>query len=209
MRIARRSADPFLRLLTATTTLWLVGQMFINVGYVVGLLPITGLQLPLISAGGSAQATTLLMMGLITNAARHEPEAVAALRAGRDDRVNRLLRLPMPEPYVPTRLESARDRLRTRKAALPAKAKAKPARKADRKPERRPERKPDRRMDRRPDRKAVANRRQPQPGDRTARRSDRTRADQPVGAASSSVRYGSGQRNQGRRARALEGQRYG
>ncbi|MEE6165271.1 MULTISPECIES: putative lipid II flippase FtsW [unclassified Mycolicibacterium] len=216
MRIARRSADPFLRLLTATTTLWLVGQMFINVGYVVGLLPITGLQLPLISAGGSAQATTLLMMGLITNAARHEPEAVAALRAGRDDRVNRLLRLPMPEPYVPTRLESARDRLRTRKAtALPAKAKAKtkakvkPAQKADRKPERRPERKPDRRVDRRPDRKAVASRRKPQPGDRSARRSDRTRADQPVGVASSSVRYGSGQRNQGRRARALEGQRYG
>ncbi|MGV9803689.1 putative lipid II flippase FtsW, partial [Mycobacterium sp. NPDC003449] len=106
MRIARRSADPFLRLLTATTTLWVVGQMFINVGYVVGLLPVTGLQLPLISAGGSSQATTLLMMGLITNAARHEPEAVAALRAG-DDRVTRLLRLPPPEPYVPTRLDAA------------------------------------------------------------------------------------------------------
>ena len=86
MRIARRSADPFLRLLTATTTLWVLGQVFINVGYVVGLLPVTGLQLPLISAGGTSTATTLLMMGVITNAARHEPEAVAALRAGRDDR---------------------------------------------------------------------------------------------------------------------------
>ena len=100
MRIARRSADPFLRLLTATTTLWVLGQVFINVGYVVGLLPVTGLQLPLISAGGTSTATTLLMMGVITNAARHEPEAVAALRAGRDDPVNRLLRLPLPEPYV-------------------------------------------------------------------------------------------------------------
>ena len=86
--------------------------MFINVGYVVGLLPVTGLQLPLISAGGTSTATTLLMIGIMANAARHEPEAVATLRAGRDDRVNRLLRLPLPAPYVPTRIEAVRDRLR-------------------------------------------------------------------------------------------------
>jgi cell division protein FtsW len=133
MRIARRSADPFLRLLTATATLWVMGQVFINVGYVVGLLPVTGLQLPLISAGGTSTATTLLMIGVMANAARHEPEAVAALRAGRDDRVNRLLRLPLPEPYVPTRTEALRDRLRSRpgqrsRGAKPPKA-AKPTRK--------------------------------------------------------------------------------
>ena len=127
MRIARRSADPFLRLLTATATLWVMGQVFINVGYVVGLLPVTGLQLPLISAGGTSTATTLLMIGIMANAARHEPEAVAALRAGRDDRVNRLLRLPLPEPYVPTRSEALRDRLRSR----PDKSPARPARKPD------------------------------------------------------------------------------
>jgi len=114
MRIASRSVDPFLRLLTATTTLWVVGQVFINVGYVLGLLPVTGIQLPLISAGGTATATTLLLIGLIANAARHEPEAVAALRAGREDRMNRVLRLPLPEPYAPTRLDTARDRLRAR-----------------------------------------------------------------------------------------------
>jgi cell division protein FtsW len=114
MRIARRSADPFLRLLTAATTMWVIGQSFINVGYVIGLLPVTGIQLPLISAGGTSTATTLLMIGMMANAARHEPEAVAALRAGRDDRMNRLLRLPLPEPYAPTRVEALRDRLRTR-----------------------------------------------------------------------------------------------
>jgi cell division protein FtsW len=114
MRVARRSADPFLRLLTATVTLWVLGQALINVGYVVGLLPITGLQLPLISAGGTSTAATLFIMGMVANAARHEPEAVAALRAGRDDRVNRLLRLPLPETYVPTRTEALRDRLRSR-----------------------------------------------------------------------------------------------
>ena len=152
MRIARRSADPFLRLLTATTTLWVMGQVFINVGYVVGLLPVTGLQLPLISAGGTSTATTLLIIGIMANAARHEPEAVAALRAGRDDRVNRLLRLPLPEPYVPSRTEALRDRLRTRPGAPPGK----PARKPDRKPDRKP---------------APAKKRKPQPADRQVRRS--------------------------------------
>ncbi|WP_052624389.1 putative lipid II flippase FtsW, partial [Mycobacterium tuberculosis] len=63
MRIASRSADPFLRLLTATTTLWVLGQAFINIGYVIGLLPVTGLQLPLISAGGTSTAATLSLIG--------------------------------------------------------------------------------------------------------------------------------------------------
>lgn len=131
MRIARRSADPFLRLLTATTTLWVLGQAFINIGYVIGLLPVTGLQLPLISAGGTSTAATLFMIGIMANAARHEPEAVAALRAGRDDKVNRLLRLPLPVPYSPTRLESFRDRKRPAKqpAGQPAR---KPAPRSDR-----------------------------------------------------------------------------
>ncbi|WP_046316449.1 putative lipid II flippase FtsW [Mycobacterium sp. UM_Kg1] len=114
MRIAKRSADPFLRLLTAATTMWVIGQSFINVGYVIGLLPVTGIQLPLISAGGTSTATTLFMIGIMANAARHEPEAVAALRAGADDRMNRILRLPLPEPYAPTRIEALRDRLRSR-----------------------------------------------------------------------------------------------
>ncbi len=145
MRIARRSADPFLRLLTATATAWVVGQVFINVGYVIGLLPVTGIQLPLISAGGTSTATTLFMIGLMANAARNEPDAVAALRAGRDDRVNRFLRLPLPEPYLPSRVDALRDRLRSRTETAkpaksrtsatsprPAKAAAKPARPARR-----------------------------------------------------------------------------
>ena len=134
MRIARRSADPFLRLLTATATMWVLGQVFINVGYVIGLLPVTGLQLPLISAGGTSTATTLLIIGVIANAARHEPKAVAALRAGRDDRVNRLLRLPLPETYSPTRTEALRDRLRTRPNKPAPKAPRKPAKDNKRKP---------------------------------------------------------------------------
>jgi cell division protein FtsW len=179
MRIARRSADPFLRLLTATATLWVMGQVFINVGYVVGLLPVTGLQLPLISAGGTSTATTLLIIGIMANAARHEPEAVAALRAGRDDRVNRLLRLPLPAPYVPTRTEALRDRLRSRPGAPPAKSARKPVGEKKRKPH---------------------------PADRQVRRSGHHGGGQRSGKTG---RQGAGQRNQGRRARTLEGQRYG
>ena len=102
----------------------------------IGLLPVTGMQLPLISAGGTSTATTLLMIGMMANAARHEPEAVAALRAGRDDKVNRLLRLPLPEPYSPTRVEALRDRKRLARnrpestAKVPPQAAPPPARKA-------------------------------------------------------------------------------
>jgi cell division protein FtsW len=183
MRIARRSADPFLRLLTSTATLWVLGQVFINVGYVVGLLPVTGLQLPLISAGGTSTATTLLIIGIMANAARHEPEAVAALRAGREDRVNRLLRLPLPEPYVPPRTEVLRDRLLSKPAAPPAK------------------------LDRKTDRKTTADRkRKPQPADRQVRGAGHHGGGQ---RSAKSGRQDAGQRNQGRRARTLEGQRYG
>src|SRR5699024_1034328 len=82
MRIMMRSADPFLRLMVAGITVWTVAQAFINIGYVVGLLPVTGLQLPLISAGGSSTTITLAAFGFMANAARHEPEAIAALRSG-------------------------------------------------------------------------------------------------------------------------------
>ncbi len=218
MRIARRSADPFLRLLTATATMWVIGQVFINVGYVIGLLPVTGIQLPLISAGGTSTATTLFMIGLMANAARHEPEAVAALRAGSDDRMNRLLRLPLPAPYSPTRVEVLRDRLRSRpppakqaKAAKPAKqAKAaKPAKSAQRSG------KPAQQSARRAPRTAEAGRRgAPLPATaRTAARSDRRSGHH--GTASRQGQAGGAERNghhggaRTRRAGTLEGQRYG
>src|SRR5258708_34383655 len=114
MGIARRSAAPFVRLLPATATLWVMGQVFINVGYVVGLLPVTGLQLPLISAGGASTATTLLIIGIMANAARHEPDPGAPLRARGEDTANRPLRLPLPEAYAPTRTEARRARVRSR-----------------------------------------------------------------------------------------------
>lgn len=222
MRIARRSADPFLRLFTATVTMWMLSQVFINVGYVVGLLPVTGLQLPLISAGGTASVTTLFMMGLIANAARHEPEAVAALRAGRDDRVNRWLRLPPPAPYAPTRLEAARDRLRSRPGREAAQRNSTQRKTAQRTSTQRTsaqrktaEKKTAQKKGSTPRRAAA---RTGYPADRPARRSGHHGGGRRSGGGvrqdrtarrSGAARSSAGQRQQGRRARTLEGRRQG
>ncbi|GED98272.1 putative lipid II flippase FtsW [Gordonia crocea] len=112
MRIALRSEDPFLKLMTSTITVLITAQAFINIGYVVGLLPVTGIQLPLVSAGGTSTLTMLAMLGLLANAARHEPESVAALPPTRPTGWRaRLWRLPAPVAYRPTRAEKLRDRM--------------------------------------------------------------------------------------------------
>jgi cell division protein FtsW len=99
LRIAARNTDPWLKLVVATSTTWLVAQAAINISYVVGLLPVTGLQLPLISSGGTSLVVTMFVFGILANAARHEPEAIAALKQHGQGRVARLLRLPLPLPY--------------------------------------------------------------------------------------------------------------
>ena len=98
-RIAARNTDPWLKLVVATSTAWLVTQAAINIAYVVGLLPVTGLNLPLISSGGTSLVISMFVFGILANAARHEPEAVAALRQNGQGKVAKLLMLPPPQPY--------------------------------------------------------------------------------------------------------------
>ena len=81
IRIAQRATDPFVRLCSFAVTAWLGGQAVINMGAVVGLLPITGIPLPLVSFGGSALLVTLAAIGMLLSFARLEPGAAAALRA--------------------------------------------------------------------------------------------------------------------------------
>jgi cell division protein FtsW len=52
VRIAKRSTDPFARLAASGVTAWLAAQSLINIGAVVGMVPITGIPLPLVSYGG-------------------------------------------------------------------------------------------------------------------------------------------------------------
>ncbi len=98
MRVAIRSVDPLRRLLAGTLTATIVLQAFVNIGYVVGLLPVTGLQLPLISNGGTSAVVTLTSLGLIANCARHEPEAISAILSS-PARRRRWFSLPDPRPF--------------------------------------------------------------------------------------------------------------
>ncbi|MEI4277674.1 putative lipid II flippase FtsW [Klenkia terrae] len=105
-RIARTSTDRFIQLASTAITVWLIGQALINMGYVVGLLPVTGVTLPLISAGGTSLVLTLFIVGLLVRFARAEPDAIEHLRAHRRSHpVGRLGRLgrwlvPVPEHAV-------------------------------------------------------------------------------------------------------------
>lgn len=101
VRIAMRNLDPWIRIVAGTLTVWIVSQAAINIGYVVGLLPVTGVTLPMISYGGTSLLVTMLLFGLLANCARHEPEAVAALRSQGPGKFGRLMRLPAPDPYRP------------------------------------------------------------------------------------------------------------
>lgn len=79
LRVARESAEPFVRYASFGIVVWLLGQMAINVGMVLGLLPVIGIPLPLISYGGSALLPSLVALGLIIGFARREPAAARAL----------------------------------------------------------------------------------------------------------------------------------
>ncbi len=81
IRIATRSKEPFVRYASAGIVVWLLSQAVINLGMVLGLLPVIGIPLPLISYGGSALLPTMIALGLLMRFARTEPGAEAALRA--------------------------------------------------------------------------------------------------------------------------------
>jgi len=69
--IALRCADRFGRLLAVGVTTWLSTQAIVNIGGVVGILPITGVPLPFVSAGGSALVAALVGVGVLVSVARH------------------------------------------------------------------------------------------------------------------------------------------
>jgi cell division protein FtsW len=70
IRVALRAPDRFGALLACGITTGIVGQAVINIGAVVGLLPITGIPLPFVSFGGTALVTTMFAAGVLANIAR-------------------------------------------------------------------------------------------------------------------------------------------
>ena len=79
IKVARQTKDAFVRFVTFGVVVWLIGQMMINIGMVLALLPVIGIPLPLVSYGGSALLPSLVALGLVIGFARREPEAAAAL----------------------------------------------------------------------------------------------------------------------------------
>ncbi|MEN3315313.1 MAG: cell division protein FtsW [Acidimicrobiaceae bacterium] len=70
VRAAIRAPDHFGTLLASGVTVWVVGQAVINVGAVIGILPVTGVPLPFVSFGGSSLVITMAAVGMLANVAR-------------------------------------------------------------------------------------------------------------------------------------------
>jgi len=86
IRVAIHTDRAFVRYTTFGLVVWLMGQMMINIGMVLALLPVIGIPLPLVSYGGSALVPSLVALGLLIGFARQEPEAARALAARRKRR---------------------------------------------------------------------------------------------------------------------------
>lgn len=89
-RIVTRADDQFVRIASAGVMAWIMVQTMINIGAVIGLLPVIGVNLPLVSAGGSSLVTTLIALGMVLSFARRLPGA-APLLADRAHPVRRSL----------------------------------------------------------------------------------------------------------------------
>ena len=90
VRVIRRHPDPFVKITTGAVLAWIIGQALINIAVVIGLAPVIGVPLPLVSAGGSALIMTLAALGVVISFARSEPGAAEAL-AGRPSVLRRSL----------------------------------------------------------------------------------------------------------------------
>lgn len=70
LRVAQRGRNQFNRLIILGVVSMIMFQVFVNIGMNVGLLPITGITLPLISYGGSSLMATLISLGMVAACAR-------------------------------------------------------------------------------------------------------------------------------------------
>ena len=80
-RLVTRTSDHFVRIATAGIMTWLIIQALINIGAVIGLLPVIGVPLPLVSSGGSSLITSMFALGILLSFARAEPGCAEALSA--------------------------------------------------------------------------------------------------------------------------------
>jgi cell division protein FtsW len=86
LHIAYNAQPGFDRTIAFAITAWIVGQALLNIATVIGLLPITGVTLPLVSAGGSSLVVTLVSLGIVANVARFPDGRATSSRTRRKGR---------------------------------------------------------------------------------------------------------------------------
>ena len=72
LRIARNTNEAFIQIASLGIVTWIVVQALVNIGAVLGILPITGVPLPMVSYGGSSLIPSLAAMGILMAFAKHE-----------------------------------------------------------------------------------------------------------------------------------------
>jgi cell division protein FtsW len=80
LSLARKTNDVFTKLIATSVAAWIVVQSIINIGAVLGLLPVTGVPLPLVSYGGSSLVFTMIAIGVLMAVLRAEPSVKADLK---------------------------------------------------------------------------------------------------------------------------------
>ncbi len=81
--IAERASDNFARLLVVGALAWLSTQTFINIGAMIGLLPLKGITLPFISYGGTSIVFVAAIAGIVFNISRYTTYGVSLTTEGR------------------------------------------------------------------------------------------------------------------------------
>ncbi len=89
LRIATKATDRFVRLAVGAVMTWILVQSVINLGATLGVMPITGVPLPLVSYGGASMVIGLAGLGIVLAAARTDPAVRAALASRRPRRAGK------------------------------------------------------------------------------------------------------------------------
>jgi len=116
IRAAGAAPDTFGRLLAVGITAWVTAQTFINIGAVVGLLPVSGVPLPFVSFGGSSLVILMAAVGMLVNITRQ------GAGAGSVGTITTGPALSGTTPSGRRRRTMSRERAATRERRQPARA---------------------------------------------------------------------------------------
>lgn len=83
VRIIRANPDPFAKITVSAVMVWIIGQAFVNIAVVLGVLPVLGVPLPLMSSGGTALISGLVAIGIALSFARQPVSDVSQRQPAR------------------------------------------------------------------------------------------------------------------------------